>query len=501
MPETTENYYRIPNPSFSGEAFEDKGTRTAAISEEKGILALYAPLKSSGKYKVRTFLFKRDKWPNMSACDTWVREHKDSFKSIGLPMEIVWTGETQFVEREGGSRPTPDELEAINNYALEPLAADDVYVRTMRITNDQWSRSKTIRLSRGFQRSILNSLVGKSLLMSHPEVKNAIAVPEGRFFEAQDEHLADGVTWGKAKFYIVNSEDNVHLRKQIDGGVYRDTSVGMRLDQQICSICGEDAFSRECPHIPGQSYPLDDVASKDLDPALDEKQADHAICGIWFRGQGQALEGSIVYLSELVGTRIMAQAQLAARQGDFAEAKRLWIGDTTEADAATGPQQSGNTGKPDTEESDIMDKETLEALEKAKQGLEETKVTLEAQVAELTAKVVELETAAKDAEVIGADAKALRGAVVADVARLAGLAKREAEFEAFKAAFGEDLAIMPADKLLELQSQWTKAVDASLPGGRQSKPIERDPATGEPPGDNENPGDPQAFEKVPLRHV
>jgi hypothetical protein len=90
--------------------------------------------------------------------------------------------------------------------------------------------------------------------------------------------------------------------------------------------------------------------------------------------------------------------------------------------------------------------------------------TLEAAIAERDAKIAALETA------IANDA-CLRDSVVKDVDRLAALVQRDAELEAFKAAFGDSLETMPADKLLGLQARWLEIVDG-MHSGRQSTPSE-----------------------------
>lgn len=489
MPETTENYHRIPNPNYAGTAFEDN-TRTITISAEKGIKALYAPLKRTGGWKVRTFLFVREKWPNMAACQTWVREHKESFKGITGGFETIWTGETEFVRRAEDSAPTADELEVINGYALKPLTAEEVYVREMRLTNDQWSRDHMKRLSRGFQRSILNDMPGKSLLLGHPEVRGLPAIPEGVFFEGwEDFDQTRQIAWGKVKFYVVKTAQNEHLRAQIDGGVYKHASLGMKLDEQQCSICGNAIFSAECPHIPGQTYPRTEVKDPALNPQGCEDDPERVYCGVVFRGMGTALEGSIVFWPALHGTQIVAEAQLAARQGDFAAAKGL-LSEGVPADAGdalpdpgrgvadTAPGTDGGSAH-NPEEEGIMTPEEVKVLEMAKAEAEGKVATLEAEKTELAAKASEAEPQLAALQGGAEQAKAFRGAVIEDLKRLAGLLKREAELETFGAAL-ED---MPPDKLLALQTDWTKQVDEQLSGGRQSTPTERDGATGDPTGD------------------
>jgi len=506
MPETTENYHHIPNPSYTAAAFTDT-VRTGTISDEKGIQARYSPLKSSGVWKVRTFLFDKGKWPTAEACQTWARDHKESFKGASPVSETIWTGEAGYMPRAAGSAPTDEELETINrHYALEPLAGEQVYVRTMKLTNDAWSSSHQIRLARGFQRSVMNSLPGKSLLLGHAETKDVPAVPEGRFFDSREVRDAEaGVTWGVADFYVVKTNANEHLRAQIDGGVFSYASIGMYLDERRCSLCGLDIMSNECPHIPGRQYPASEITAADTIPEVDD--AGQAWCGMELRGQGQALEGSIVYLPELRGTQIVAEATLAARHGDFAEAKRLLVTsagvidpgtDGTVPDGIAGAavtEQSGSLGAAAThEEGETMSAE-LEAIEAEKTVLTEKVGTLEARIGELeaagTAQVAEVTRL----EAAVAEAAPLRAAAIAELERLAGLVKRDAELDAFRSAFGADLSAMPAEKLLALTADWTKLVDATLSGGRQSTDAERDAATGEQKSAN------SAVTATAVRHI
>lgn len=72
MPETTENYHRIP-------VAKCKVTATIDISKKQGIRALYCGKEK----KVHTYLFDVDKW-TMKEAKKWVTEHKE-----GKAMETV----------------------------------------------------------------------------------------------------------------------------------------------------------------------------------------------------------------------------------------------------------------------------------------------------------------------------------------------------------------------------------------------------------------------------
>jgi hypothetical protein len=468
MPETTENYHRIPNPNYAGAEFTDQ-VRTGIISQEKGVKALYAPLKKTGQWKVRTFLFDREKWSSLQECEAWARDNRDSFKQFGPGLRHVQTFEAGFSKRASAT-PTEDELTLINNYALEPLTAEDVYVREMRLTNDQWGKHH-VRLSRGFQRSVIETLPGKSLLLGHPEVRNLPAEPIGVFFDAYEKRdPTTGVSWGMGKFYLAKSAGNEHARTQIDAGVWRYASVGMELDWGECSICGQNMMSGDCKHIPGRRYPIDAVSEAELAPEVCEDDPNSVYCGVIFRGQGKAMEGSIVYLPELNGTQIVAEA-LAEAAGDFGRAKELLLesdGAAPEVLTDRQPEAPGvaqtaekETDEPKGGEPNMADDPKVAELEAKLSDGEGRLAALQADHEAATAKAKALEAAHEDD-------KAFRLAAVADLERLAGLLKRTAEMDAYKSAAGEDLAAMPAAKIMALQAEWAQAVTDALPAGRQS---------------------------------
>lgn len=481
-------FYKVPNPNFSGEAFEEGTNRTTVVSKDLGVSAVFAALKSSGLYKAATFLFDVTRWKDQSECEAWVSEHKREFASVGGAETHLAFGDVRFVERSTDTTPTDAELEIINeHYALVPLEPEQVYVREMLLTNDQWGKHHA-RLSRGFQRSIIGSMPGKSLLLGHPEARGVPAIPEGRFFSAHEWRDHGGVTWNRCKFYMVRTDQNEHARAQLDGGVWQHTSVGMETDWKQCAICGENIMDlSKCRHVPGEKYPLRDVKDLDLSPEPVDDDPSSVYCGLIYRGKGTAVEGSIVYWPELNETRVLSY-QTATVLGDHGRAKRILLGGDGEPDAgkylwvadtglAASGSQSGADGQEDTNEEEgvTMTEEEKAALETAASEASAKAAELEAQFADLSAKYDDL---AKTLEAVQSSEKALRNLEVAEVVRLAALLKREPELATLRAAFGDDLASMPTDKLVELEAGWAKVVDETLPGGRQSADTERDPETG-----------------------
>src|SRR3972149_843322 len=68
MPETTENYHRVPNPKHTESECEN--IRTMTVSGEKGIKALYC----IDHKKIKTYLFDVEKW-SMDEAKRWVVNH------------------------------------------------------------------------------------------------------------------------------------------------------------------------------------------------------------------------------------------------------------------------------------------------------------------------------------------------------------------------------------------------------------------------------------------
>lgn len=502
MGNDTDRVYRVQNPNYSGESFLDQH-RTQPVAADQGINAVWSPLERSGQWKVREFLFDKTMWASPGDCHEWVQDHRSEFAAIGVPITSVQCLEVQAVARES-SVPTEEEYAAIRRYALDPLDREDYYVRPMRLTNDQWSSSNYIKLSRGFQRSLIDDAKGKSVLVGHPEATGFgfPAEPIALFFDAYEDRDDAGIAWGVYKFFMPRTAQNEHARRMIDSGAWRHVSVGFMHDWAECSICAHNIMDAEqCPHIPGESYPKSELSPDANDWVQDPDDPEKVLCGMICRGRGQMLEGSIVYLPELRDTRIGLSIQQALQRGDVGQAKRLILSGndadaTSTHEAATALAARGASGKQrgaaqsTEEEVDPHMESQVKDLEAKLEASVSLVSDLEAQVAEATSKATKAEA---EFTALKADADAFRAAEVADLTRIATLAKRETELSAFQSTFGEDLATMPADRLLALKASWLDIVDATVPGGtRQSTPAERDPATGDAAGEKPD-ADPETF--------
>lgn len=58
----------------------------------------------------------------------------------------------------------------------------------------------------------------------------------------------------KAKAYMIKTDSNADLIKEIDGGIKKEVSIGCAAGKTLCSICGKNMKSHECSHIKGKTY-------------------------------------------------------------------------------------------------------------------------------------------------------------------------------------------------------------------------------------------------------
>ena len=141
--------------------------------------------------------------------------------------------------------PSADQLAAINRYAIEELAAADVYVRTMYLAHNAIDRDREV-MDAALLDAFARTLPGKGLFVRHPTGFDGDSGPgEGRFFEARVQEMTidaarallnePGLMWPPgetsarvlvASFYSIRTGENEALLAKIDAGVAGDVSIG-----------------------------------------------------------------------------------------------------------------------------------------------------------------------------------------------------------------------------------------------------------------------------------
>ena len=143
--------------------------------------------------------------------------------------------------------PTEEQLAKINSFSKTQLSAEAVYCFSVRLCDDlpdrDFERFDTAALP------VLAELFrGKTGIVDHNwSSQNQVA----RIFDTEVCH-EQGVSFIRAKCYMLRTEKNADLIADIEGGIKKEVSVGCAVGRVSCSVCG--SIYGSCEHHKGNSY-------------------------------------------------------------------------------------------------------------------------------------------------------------------------------------------------------------------------------------------------------
>ena len=150
-------------------------------------------------------------------------------------------------EAVGSGVPTAVQLEAINAQAKAQLTAEQVYVFSLRLCDDQVDRDGE-RFDTAALAGLAKLFIGKTGIVDHCwSAEKQVA----RIFETQVVK-EDGVSFVKAWAYIRRGGSNDETIADIEAGIKKEVSVGCAMGRCICYVCGSAYGS--CGHLKGESY-------------------------------------------------------------------------------------------------------------------------------------------------------------------------------------------------------------------------------------------------------
>lgn len=160
---------------------------------------------------------------------------------------FVFRHEGALVVGQRGLESSPDVMDEVNRFALRPLEAGDVAVFTLDLCHNEvdrhFSRFPDEELDR------INEMVPGRPLMERHDLRGSL--PRGTFFRSA-LHAEGARTSVRPDVYVLRTNENGDFIRNIEGGVYRETSIGFSFQTPECSVCQRDL--RTCDHIPGRSY-------------------------------------------------------------------------------------------------------------------------------------------------------------------------------------------------------------------------------------------------------
>jgi hypothetical protein len=135
----------------------------------------------------------------------------------------------------------------VNAFALRPLVRGEFAVFSMDLCHNQVDR----HFSRFPEEELekVSAMVPGRPLMERHDLRGSL--PRGTFFRSRLHREGDRVSV-RPDVYVLRTNENEDFILNIEGGVYRETSIGFSFRLPECSVCGKDL--RTCDHVPGRSY-------------------------------------------------------------------------------------------------------------------------------------------------------------------------------------------------------------------------------------------------------
>ena len=150
-------------------------------------------------------------------------------------------------EAVGSGVPTAVQLEAINAQTKAQLTAQQVYVFSLRLCDDQVDRDFE-RFDTAALGSLAKLFIGKTGVVDH---KWSADKQIARIFETQVVKEA-GISYIKAWAYIRRGGSNDEIIADIEAGIKKEVSVGCAMGMAVCSVCGSEYGT--CGHLKGEAY-------------------------------------------------------------------------------------------------------------------------------------------------------------------------------------------------------------------------------------------------------
>ncbi len=146
-----------------------------------------------------------------------------------------------------GGVATAAQLEAINAQAKAKLKAEQVYVFSLRLCDDQVDRDFE-RFDTQALPALAKLFIGKTGVVDHKWSSDAQVA---RIF-ATEVVKEDRASYIKAWAYIRRGGHSDEVIADIEAGIKKEVSVGCAMGMAVCSVCGGEYGS--CGHQKGQHY-------------------------------------------------------------------------------------------------------------------------------------------------------------------------------------------------------------------------------------------------------
>ena len=150
-----------------------------------------------------------------------------------------------------------EQLELLNQFTRRRHNAEEVYLFRVKLCDNEIDRDGE-RFSLEALEQMRALFVGRTGIFDHnPKGENQTArIFSTALRQDPERKTAAGecYTWLEGQAYMIRTEANRDLIREIDGGIKKEVSVSCAAASQVCSVCGKDRRKGGCMHQPGQMY-------------------------------------------------------------------------------------------------------------------------------------------------------------------------------------------------------------------------------------------------------
>jgi DUF1680 family protein len=149
-----------------------------------------------------------------------------------------------------------EKLDKLNEFTRREHSTDEVFMFDVVLCDNDIDRDTEAFSDKALEQ-LKELFIGKTGIFDHdPKGANQTA----RIFDTETvttdklNKNGDVYKYLKASAYMVRTESNADLIKEIDGGIKKEVSISCSAGKHVCSICGTDRKKRSCVHTKGTEY-------------------------------------------------------------------------------------------------------------------------------------------------------------------------------------------------------------------------------------------------------
>lgn len=148
-------------------------------------------------------------------------------------------------------------LQQLNRFTRRQHTAEEVYLFEVKLCDNEIDRDGE-RFSLQALEQLRELFVGRTGIFDHnPKGENQTARIYATALQQEPERTTaagESYTYLKGYAYMVRTDANRDLIREIDGGIKKEVSISCMAGSQTCSICGKDRRKGSCLHRVGQMY-------------------------------------------------------------------------------------------------------------------------------------------------------------------------------------------------------------------------------------------------------